>query len=300
MQILKFFKSLLPSFEKSTLMEDLRIARDEIVSSTLPPYETAVAHFDSTAFADAEVKGFDKELLKAVRTRIRGNSIRVIYEALQLSQDHLTMLESLADDQFSEDIVKQGMSYLKANILQTIQCVAFVSRYSRTLLNWILVCEAYANKTPGARPPEKVLKRPELKYLNEHKQAFFHSLGIMLQSTKDLEKTLKAIPNMIIEEENFDVAKRTVGLTKLDPLEFNLLPMRVNIFYGVGMIVAEWQASRFKAAKEERKLLELRLLQLREEYRESPNAKLQENIEYNQERLDKVKYKLVKLEEKYA
>lgn len=300
MQIMKFVKSLLPVFEKSTLMEDINITREELIRSTLKPYLEAVNHFDNTAFADKNVKNFDKELLKAVNTRIRGNSLRVIYEGLKLSQDHLEMLENLAREHFSEDITKKGMTYLRVNILQTIQTVAFVCRYSRTLLNWLLVNEAFASKAPGSQPVGRILKQPELQYLGDNMTSFYQALKILLQPTKDLEKKIKSVPDMIIEETGFDVARRTVGMTVLDPLEYNLLPMRINPIYAIGKMVAEWQANRFKAAKEECKLLELRLLQLRDEYREKPNAKLQENIEYNQERLDKVKYRMAKMEEKYV
>lgn len=302
MDILKYVRSLLPSFEKNTIMEDIRMARQEIKENTLPPYETAVAHFDNTDFASRDVQKLEKEFLRAVDTRMRGNSLRIIYETLRYCQDHLDAMETLSEKEFSKDVVKDAMTYLKANILRGVDTVGFVARYSRVLLNWVLIEEAYATNSPGALPADRVLKKPELEYLNQHKDGFFHAVKVLLRPAKELEKILNDVPDMIIDngDDSHAVAGSTVGRTRIDPLNMKLLPLSINPIYGIGLLVAEWQASRFNAAKEERRLLELRLLQLQDEYRDSPNPKLQENIEYNQERLDKLKYKMKKMEERYA
>lgn len=300
MDILKFVKSLLPNFERKTLLEDIRATREEIKSHTLPPFETAVSHFDHTKFESRLVQAFDRELEKTVKTRIRGNSVRLVYEALKFSQDHLDALESLGNRILSDDVARSAMTYQKAALLQTVQTVGFMVRYARTWLNWVLIEEAYATETPGSQPSANVMKNPELDYLSQYQESFFHALTVTLQSARDLEKTIKETPDALVEEDTYGVSRQTLGLTKIDPLRMGLFSVSWNPIYHVAMAVAEWQAARYKAAKEEAKLLELRLLQLEQEYRETPNAKLQENVEYNQERLDKLKYKLKKLEERYA
>jgi primosomal protein N'' len=51
---------------------------------------------------------------------------------------------------------------------------------------------------------------------------------------------------------------------------------------------------------EEKRMLEFRLLQLKQAEEGKKDAKLQQQIEYTEGRLQKINYKLKKMEEKYA
>ena len=300
MDIAKFVNSLLPNIKKRSVMEDIRSIRDSVGEHTLPPYETAAQHFDNVGFASRQVKDFDREFLSQVDTRMRGNSIRLIYEALRYSQDHIDILENLAEREYNEEIASTALSYRKANLLQTVQSLSFMATYARSLLNWILAEEAYATDTPGSLPADKMIKQPELEMLNAKKHAFYHTVTIFLQTAKELKKTILAIPDMLVNDESYAVAGKTLGLNKIDPMKFSLASVKLNPIYHVSMVVAEWQASRYKVAKEEQQMLELRLLQMTSENRETPNTKLEQNIEHTQDRLNKLKFKLKRLEEKYA
>ena len=63
------------------------------------------------------------------------------------------------------------------------------------------------------------------------------------------------------------------------------------------MAVAEWQVNRYKAALEEKRALEYRLLALKEE--REPDARLQQEIAYTEGRLQKLNKKVIDMESDY-
>jgi ABC-type phosphate transport system auxiliary subunit len=72
----------------------------------------------------------------------------------------------------------------------------------------------------------------------------------------------------------------------------------LNPVYHVGMLVAEWQAARYKAAQEELRTLQLRKLNLEKKLEGKSDAKIEQQISYMQKRVDDLEYKIVKMEKK--
>lgn len=301
MEFKKYIRSLLPSFEKARVMEDIRLMREELLSNTLPPYENAARAFGKRKFEAKQIQDFEKEFSKAVKTKVRGNFIAVSAEALKEAKASLDVLEQLADEYYAEDIFKNGLTFLKANLLQYLEAISFAMRYSRKLLLWTYASETNVLENNTDKIGQE-LNGPERDWLGKHAETYFRVINILLTNNpKGIEKALTEIPDIVIEENNVDVVKRTVGMTKLDPFRLGLIPLAINPIYHVRMAIADWQVARVKAAQEEKRVLEYRLLHLKElDKGNTADAKLQENIEYTESRLEKLNYRLAKLEDKYG
>ena len=66
------------------------------------------------------------------------------------------------------------------------------------------------------------------------------------------------------------------------------------------MAIADWQASRCKEAEEETRVVQLRIYQLEKLKNGQEDPKLEQQIEYNHDRLRKLTMKVEKLREDYA
>lgn len=91
-----------------------------------------------------------------------------------------------------------------------------------------------------------------------------------------------------------------MGSAKVDPFQMDLIPIWLNPIYHIGMFVSEWQADRYKAAKEEVRLLQLRKLNLEKTIEKKPDAKIQHEIEYLSNRVQGMNFKIEKMEKDYA
>ena len=121
----------------------------------------------------------------------------------------------------------------------------------------------------------------------------------MTEKPEEVKKKLSEVPDIVITEDNQQTLPKTMGQSKLDPLQMNFIGTW-GLQYGLGLLLAEWQASRYKQAKETLKLVQLRKLNLEQVHGGKPNPKVQKEIEYLEARAKDLQYKIKMLEEKYA
>lgn len=295
MTVAKYLSSLLPNFERSQINEDIRLLKEELNERTLGPFEAASEHFKRDGFQSREAKEFNNLFQRSVKTDVRGDWTLVCHTAFARLDDVLDHLNGTVDKNFAKDITKEGMTYLRANILRYLEAASFAMRYARKTLLW-----SYAKEHEAAlgSSPSEPLSKAEVSWLITNRQTFFRAIEILSTKPKEAEKFFKNIPNMVIIPDEVEVAQATVGATRLDPFHLGILPIKLNPIYHVRMAIAEWQVARHKASQEEKKALEYRLLALKE-LRENGerDAKLEQNIEYTEARLKKLNFKLAQMEE---
>lgn len=298
MKITKFISSLLPSMNRSDIKEDLATLNKELQETTLPAYITAVEQLAERDFTDDRTREFDKLFEQRVNKMKGRNHIVHIHHTLKELEKTVVVLNKMVDKHFATKIARESMTYLRAEILRYIAAATFVVKYSRRHLHYVLICEINA-KDGRTHALGKELSKAELEWLRENARGYMDALNSLSDDSKAVEKSLKAIPDAVISEERNEAVEATVGKRKLDPFRLGFLPPRFNIIYLIGMRVAEYQANRLRAAKEEAKALEYRLLELRQVEEGERDAKLQQLIEYTEDRVRKLNYKIKKAEEDY-
>lgn len=291
----KYVSSLLPSFEKSQIDEDIRILKEDLTENTLPPFEQARTHFSDEGYRAKATKDYDTLFRRRVTVErpLQGHYIHTVYLALRQATDNLSYVEARVDKLFSRDVTADGMTYARANVLRFIEVLGFATRYSRKLLAWTY----HQEQAHLGRGLDNPLSPAEETWMRENQQHFFRAVSIIARKGSDLEAALKNIPDMVIVPKEADVAETVVGSGRLDPLAMGLIPIRLNPIYHIRMAVAEYQVHRYKVAKEEKRALEYRLLALKEAQADRADANLEKQISYTENRVKKLNFRLAKMEE---
>lgn len=298
MQLNAFITSLLPTFTKSVMHTDLRMLREEFNKETIPPYITANKNFGRRKFTAPWVAAFDKSFAKEVKTPFNGNFLSVTYESLLLGQKSLDLVDRMIESYYADDIVREAMTLQGFNLLQYMEALSFLSRYSRRLLNFVLACEI---NTCLNNDQFQDIVQQDIDWINTYKATFFQVINIIGNKGKNVDKVIEAMPDVIVTKSNADTLVQTVGQGKVDPMGFNFIPLTLNPVFHIRMAIAEWQAKRFKAAVEERKIIELRLYNLKQAAGGKPDARQQQEINYMEsERLHPLNKKLQEWEKEYA
>ena len=299
MNILKLVQGLLPSFERRRILEDLHFKADELKETVLPCYKSAADALANHTFADAELKKWAQKFLNDNKSGIRGNHVVVIAETAKRLYDNMSVIEKAVNAVFADDVVAAGLTFRKASLLQYVGYIAFFLAYARKVLLWTYIAEtAKIDLKPGVISKE--LSKGEMDWLLENADSFARVVRMMSVKANDFEKALANIPDMVVRPENLDAVSRTVGEDKLDPFRANFISARLNPIYAVRLRVAEWQVARYEAAKQERRTLEFRLLNLQQQLKGKEDPKVQQAIEYNEARLSRLNYRIKEMEEEYA
>lgn len=294
MNIMNYTRSLLPDFSRSRVLEDIEVTRRELIETTLPVFRTAADLFGKKKLSSKYSEVFDSNFDRDTRINHKGNWITGTFETLENMVETLDMVESLVHKRFASDLLKETMTILKLNLLQFVELMFFVTRYSRRALIVCLTTEVNA-----ANKDDEYLGilDAELKWLAANKDSFFRGIRCLSDKRKTVEERFEQIPEIRADEESIKMAMATAEPGQIDPMGFGLIPLTLNPIYHVRLAISEWQARRYRCAEEEAQMLNYRLIQLREMQNGNKDAALQQKIEYNQNRLNKIRYDLKQMEE---
>lgn len=291
MKIEKFFESMLPSISKSTLKEELRNLADEVNHKSIPPYVNATELFNKRYKFKSRVL---KDVQRRFDAKVDGrheNYILAVNDALKNASKNIVLLHKLVDEHYDSVAVREGMTYLKVNIAQYIESIAFLSVFSRRLL-----LATYGFEGLGETAAGKHLSK-DMEFVNKRLTDFMIVVNANLKTQRQLEKSFDGIPDIKVDPETAPIIRQQVGLDKVDPNKFGFISSALNPFYHLGMLVARYQVHRIRLAEEEMELLNLKLAHLKNESMGKKDPKLEEVIERYTARVSKLQYELEEMKD---
>lgn len=303
MEIGNFFKSLVPSFSKDTVLDDCKATRVELQNTVVPAYKQGAELLKNAKFKSAEVAKFDKDF-RAGADKAQGNIIVSIDKMLPVIIGNIEECEDLVKRTFGEEVAAGGLTYMKAQLLQLVEASAFFAKYARQFLIFVYVMESapFTEATDEQYDAIKSHLTPaEILFISENFRNFVTVFNALTIHSADVRKKLEAVPDVVITADNVQTMPHTVGAVKLDPLKMGFIASWLNPIYHIRMAIADYQFNRYKAAQAELQLLQMRKLNLERLLSgQPPNAALQRDIEYMERRIGDLRAKITKMERDYA
>jgi len=295
MRILDFLRRLASSFSKDQLKQSIRVYT-QALQKAIETYMGAESTL--TTFKSKAGKAFEADLAKAVRIPPKLGIIGYIRYVLTNMAITTELLSAIAEKSYGQDIVMEGITYKRAELLRTIGYMDFVVSYSMQLLHYLLVAETSVvskSHQPGQERP-----RPELVWLQENQKAFFQLLTTFGRPSREIAHLIDSIPDITIGEDDERVIVPQVGYMKLDPLKNNFIPGVTGVALGVGVWWAHLQVAKYERLKEDARSIQLRLEQLRLQADGKSDAQLERTIEKYEQFLNVTAEKISKMKEQYA
>lgn len=293
MKFTAYLSSLLPGFEKDRVLEDARNSIAELKEATIPSYEVSVSLLKNHEFKSKELVEFEK-VFRRINTGFDRDFFKGILDGLNNVEENAETIITLVNKTYSEDVAAAGLTYAKANLLQFVELVGFVSKYARKFLFLVYILESAEFEENSLKISESMSKA-EIRWIHENALNFAQAFKIVTSQKQSLIKHFNDIPDIVITGDNEDTLVRTAS-NKIDPFSMRFIPTWLHPIYHFRMFVAEWQANRYKAAVEELKVIQLRKLYLERLRQGKPDAKLEKEISYLESRIQSLNYRIEKIE----
>lgn len=297
MKILNYIESLLPTISKDTIAEDISITRSILEETTIPAYSSASDIFKGWKFKSNEVEGLFTTIKRNVDFG-RGNVIEGINEALPLVIENLDMMGQMAHKILTEEVSSAGISYRRANILQFIEAVSFVSRYASKLLLYVFIAETH--HAGGSESLRSNLTPAENEWVVSNAVYFARVFAAVSGKPHVVKSQIEDVPDIIVNKDNADILPNTLGAKKIDPFSMGFIPVVLNPFYHIGLMRAEYQAARYNKAKDELEVVRLRKFRLEKQMEGKSDAALEKEIDYMERRVQTLEAKIIKMEKDYG
>jgi hypothetical protein len=299
MKILNYISSLLPSFERQRILNDIASLQAELSGTTLKMYGDAGATFAKNKFKAKVNVEFDTDFHGKLRDNRSVNFVSAIEAILKSVPAKLSYLEGLVNANYATDMTREAITYQKATVLKYLEVVSFTLSYADRLLLDTLAAETFQNN--NASQLIGTNQAPAIyKWMSAHRLDFLNAMCVLAMPLDETREKIESIPDITAIPSNADTVRETVGPAKLDPLGLGfMITTWFNPIYHSRMAFAEWQVERFKAKQEEKRALEYRLFALQESYTNKKDPKLEQQIQYSEGRLQSLNHKLSQLESDY-
>lgn len=293
MRLSDFISSILPRLRKDEVLEDLRITAGELANVVTPAYVDANKYLKSSKFDSPEAQEAIKTFYRNYKAdRTNKNIVVEIHDRLPNLLKNLQFVSDQNDDLLERDILKDGLTAKKAILLRAAEQLSFISRYSIDLLNYLLVVETLKKGGQAERAAPIIEKK-----LIDNVVNFGRLLAVYGKDPEDFVEVFDTLPEVVVNEKTYAALAAAYSADKLDPMETLLMSgFEANPIYHIRLVVAEWQADRYKVYKDKKRMLELRLLQLKMLDDKNPDPKIEREIEYIQNRIEGLEFKMAKME----
>jgi hypothetical protein len=297
MELFTYISSLLPSFSKDRVTEDARIIYAELEKTAIASYKNSEKTLLKYKFKNPKVLLSETYYREYTKVSKGTDFITGIRENLELVLTTLAAIQEKLENEIETDITVAGITILKANLVRMVEGIGFISRFSYDLLNYIYIMETSDLEEDPQSYISEQLSKKQIELIEKNQISFFRLLAAFARKQNDIVKQINAIPNIVLNKDNESMINGISNSTDIDPLMMNHLEIPShNPIYHIGIMVAEWQAARYKKAVETKKVLELRAMNLKMQNERNPNAKLQNEIVYLQNRINDLEFKIAKAE----
>ena len=298
MSLLGVLKNMSNGFPKDQINDDLDVLKQELITSTIPLFESLNKEFGTRTFKSKWSENFHKTLKNTVRKNNSKNFITPTLKALEKIKQRLETLEKLVEDNFNEEVSIHAMSVKRINILTYIEACGFFSAYSRRLAHTALAIEINACSDDIPNELDDIIPY-NLDWLKQRQGSWLQVLDIFLNGQGDLNKVVEDLPDISVNKTNIKAVEAVHK--NLDPFGFGFIPVVLNPAYHIGLMLAEWQNYRLRTSIAEKEVLEIQIMNLKLLNQGKNDAKLQNTIKYMEENRLKPLYKKIgQMEEKYA
>lgn len=290
MNIIKFVKSLVPRLEQNNIIEDINITIKELETNLIPSYRQAAEHFKLNPLKSVQAKKLSSDFYSKIDSKKipkQSNFIGEILKRLENLHDNAVYVRDQVEIRLEADTINEGITADKAVLIRAADAMSFITNYGMDLLSAVYTHEARV--TNESMDEDIYISPATQKFVdnNIHRfAAILHTYGI---KNNDFKKHIQNIPSVIISTKNQGAIEGSYRERDLDPFTSPyIVGFTYNPIYHIRLVIAEWQSSRYKANKDKKKLLELKLLHLKLKKDGKNDAKLEREIEYIQSRVDKI------------
>lgn len=295
MRLFNFISSLLPRIQKDDVLEDLRVTLGELNNTITPTYEDAAKFLKKSKFKSQDVEDISNIFYRNYdlsKSNKQSNIILEIESKIKNIKTNIEKVISLNNDLLEEDIIREGISAKKAILVRSAEQLSFLTRFSIDLLNYV-----YSKEAKNLESDAGALLQIQIQRVEGNVGNFARVLSVFGAEPETFANFFNSIPDIVVNEKTHSSIAAVYSDDKIDPIGSKIaLGFEGNPVYHLRLMIAEWQANRYKASKDKKRMLELRLLHLKLLQEEKADPKIEQEINYIQERITTIEYNMAKME----
>lgn len=293
--ISEFVQGLLPGLKKDSVIEDLRVSTDNIDKNVIPSMDRVTALLKDK-FKSQAMQDIDRAFKNAYKGKQKGpNLLVIVRDCLNNVRQNADYVSAQLQELLESTIVPDGLTSRKAVMIRSSKQISFIADMTLDLANVALILETL--EVNGELAEEMELSKGTTIRIQRNIVRYAYALADFGKDPKDFQSIFEGTRDLYIGGANAKNVKAASTEIEVDPFDSRLVQnVAYNPIYHARIAIAQWQAKRYHAAKDKKKLLELRVLQLKAEQEKKGDSRILKEINYTQSRIDKIDRELHEIE----
>ena len=150
------------------------------------------------------------------------NIISYIQKALPKIIEFQAHVQEMIESKFENDIVVDGITVAKANVIHSQTTLTFFSRYAQKLLNYFYILETEAVNGDMSYVKDS-LSAGDIQWIRDNFNDFCNSLAVVSVDKKEAAQAFQKIPDVIVRD-NADALSGVYSPKDIDPLGLSKIP----------------------------------------------------------------------------
>ncbi len=290
MSLFDYVKSLKSFFHKDEIIDDLRINIKEFKDDISKLIKTSSEEIYVFGIHDPNFKSLNDMFMGRVGDKASSNVFATLNKHSHVILKNMEWVKDTLQDSLSTSTLSDGLSAKKAVLIRTSEQFSFLVDYTSKLLNYYFISEDANN--------ENVLSPAQLKDIETGIVEYYKAFNTI--ADENFITDVNKIPSLVITGHSGDEnpALAIVNPNEVDPFNTTSLNNFIgNPIYHLRTLKVSYQAEKYKLLQERKKLLEYRLMLLKDKKSNEHSPALEKKVRDMQSYISDLEYKLKKLEE---
>lgn len=286
MNFLTYIQSLAPRISKPVVQKDIEATLKELDNQVIPMAHSVAEMYRVHPFTSLASKNLQAEIYGEIKFRSKAaNYLFDLHTLLQNARANLVTIQKAVEVHVQQDTLRDGVTSRVAHLIRSASAISFISRFTLDILDFLLESET-DSKTHEASATE--IPPARTKYILSSIERYVRLLADFGVPPKDMEKLLEDLPDVFVSPQNQRAISSMFSPAQIDPFRKTSLITNFvgNPIYHLRLMLADFEAKRYNAAKDKKVVMELRLIHLKNLLDNSPNPRVEREIEGVQKRID--------------
>lgn len=256
MRLLEYVNKFAPVFERKNLLNTLADLEEEYTATIGSILEELEAILLGKGAKSNILQRYRSDIMR--RVNFQGDSLALLFTSLRNMPSNFTVVQGEVRRLFSFQFTNNSLTANRANVLRYIDAMSFYIQYARTLL---LTAVTEASQSIGKATPSSFTPAERDAFASNMPQ-FCDLYVSMSMPAAALKARIASSADVEINDATFDLATRTLGDAKMDPLQLNGFSPQQNPLLLFGKYLAEVRVRNYEAAADEHRAMKYRLLEM--------------------------------------
>lgn len=287
-----FVKNILPTIGKSDIQADLEISL-EYFPVIIEGYQLLEQFNKEHPIKSPENKKVIEEIGKIIKAY--DTKAKTMIDALINAKANGEWILDTIDDSVNDVVMSQALTALNLNLIRSVPHYFFMTRYASDLLTFIYINEEkhVGHKADSDYRPNK----KQMEFITKNVKTFATLLSCYGDTHDRFKSKISKVADIVIPKDDVDEVLSQFADKKVDIFETLPNGFIGSPIYSVRLVLAEWEADRYRDLKDKKKLLELRHLHYKmlKETGDS-DINVEKEITYLQKHITELDYKIAKIE----